>query len=69
MLGNMEKASLDVKDLDVSTATPRGGQQHVFTVVNRLNPNNSFDVAADSAEEMQSWVDAIKEAMRELAEK
>jgi glycogen synthase len=69
MLGNMEKASLDIKDLDVSSATPRGGQGFVFTIVNRLNPNKSFDVAAESAEEMQNWVEAIKDTMKELADK
>eukprot|EP00730_Choanoeca_flexa_P001991 TRINITY_DN10872_c0_g1_i3.p1 TRINITY_DN10872_c0_g1~~TRINITY_DN10872_c0_g1_i3.p1 ORF type:complete len:1382 (+),score=416.91 TRINITY_DN10872_c0_g1_i3:102-4247(+) len=69
MLGNLEKASLNLQDVDVTPAAARGGQPHVFRVINLANRGASFDVGAESAEDMREWMAAIKEAKKDAMER
>ncbi|EGD83199.1 phospholipase C gamma [Salpingoeca rosetta] len=65
-LGALEKADIELKNLEVVPLPARGDQAFIFAIRNKLNPTQSLDVGATTKEDMMDWIDSINRTVKEL---
>ncbi|XP_046842462.1 1-phosphatidylinositol 4,5-bisphosphate phosphodiesterase gamma-1-like isoform X1 [Xenia sp. Carnegie-2017] len=61
VLGDLQKGSMDIRGCNIEQLPPRGGFKCIFSIQSNNQP--PLEVAAETPEEMSSWVHCIKDAM------
>ena len=62
-LGLLQKAEMDVHNLEVKPRPSTKEMRLVFRIQNCLDPRNGIDVGVESEEDMKSWVTSITRAV------
>lgn len=68
-LGALEKAVLNLYNVEVQPRPARPNMRYIFAIVDQTNPNNHLDVGAESEEDMNDWISNITTAIQELADR